>query len=94
MYPLYICICFNSSSLPLFLSLFLFHFLLADWEQRYAALMSISSIAEGCEKHMAPILNDVVTSILPYCQDPVSNMVYVTCDFYAVCVCVCLLLVL
>ena len=71
---------FLSHSLSLSLSLSLSHSLslppsLADWKQRYAALMSISSIAEGCEKQMIPILEDVVTSILPYCQDSVSALV-------------------
>ena len=35
--------------------------------------MAISAVAEGCEKQMVSILGEVVTSVLPYCQDPVSK---------------------
>jgi hypothetical protein len=45
---------------------------LGEWQHRYAALMAISAIAEGCEKQMMSILGDVITSVLPYCQDSVS----------------------
>lgn len=36
--------------------------------------MAISAIAEGCEKQMMGILEEVITSVLPYCQDSVSVM--------------------
>lgn len=51
------------------------HSAVGEWQQRYAALISISSVAEGCEKQMIPVLSDVITSILPYCQDSVSSII-------------------
>ena len=74
---------------PPSLSIALFHYYLlppllsffpsADWKHRYGALMAVSAIAEGCEKQMTPILNDVVTCVLPYCQDAVSVW---SCDYH------------
>ena len=44
-----------------------------DWHYRHAALMAISAVGEGCEKQMTPILGDVVTAVLPFCQDRVGD---------------------
>ena len=38
--------------------------------------MAVSAIAEGCERQMMAILGDVINSVLPYCQDSVSNFIY------------------
>ncbi len=42
-----------------------------QWQARYAALMSISAMSEGCEKEMRDHLNDVMAFVLPYFADPV-----------------------
>ncbi|XP_011405014.2 PREDICTED: importin-5 [Amphimedon queenslandica] len=52
----------------------------ADWKHRYGALMAVSAIAEGCEKQMTPILNDVITCVLPYCQDSHPRVRYAACN--------------
>ena len=41
------------------------------WQARYAALMSISAIGEGCEKQMRDHLAEVLQFVLPYFEDPV-----------------------
>jgi hypothetical protein len=51
-----------------------------EWQHRYAALMAISAIAEGCEKQMMSILGDVITSVLPYCQDSHHRVRYAACN--------------
>ena len=36
--------------------------------------MAISAVGEGCEKQMQPILGEVVTAVLPFCQDMVRGV--------------------
>lgn len=43
-----------------------------EWEKRYAGLMAVSAVGEGCSKQMEPILNHVVDPILNFLKDPVS----------------------
>lgn len=47
-------------------------FITDQWQQRYAGLMAISTIGEGCEKQMEPLLGTLMESIILYLQDPVS----------------------
>ena len=35
---------------------------------------------EGCEKQMQPILREVVTAVLPFCQDVVRNVKCEGCE--------------
>ncbi|XP_013780072.1 importin-5-like [Limulus polyphemus] len=43
----------------------------ADWKHRYAGLMAIAAVGEGCHRHMEASLPEIVDGILPYLQDPV-----------------------
>src|SRR5579859_5118126 len=51
-----------------------------DWRERHAALMAISSIAEGCEKYMRPDLGRVLDMILPALNDPHPRVRYAACN--------------
>lgn len=52
----------------------------ADWKQRYAALMAISAIGEGCHKQMETILDDVMGVVLNYLKDPHPRVRYGACN--------------
>jgi hypothetical protein len=45
----------------------------ADWKYRHAGLMALSAIGEGCHQQMEAILNEIVSFLLLFCQDPVSS---------------------
>lgn len=45
----------------------------ADWRYRHAGLMALSAIGEGCHQQMESILNEIVSFVLLFCQDPVST---------------------
>lgn len=49
----------------------------ADWKYRHAGLMALSAIGEGCHQQMEAILNEIVSFVLLFCQDPVSLCVLV-----------------
>ena len=34
-----------------------------DWKQRYAALMALSAIGEGCNKQMESMLNEIIKGV-------------------------------
>lgn len=51
-----------------------------EWQQRRAALMTISSIGEGCEKVMKPELGNIIQMILPYFKDPHPRVRYAACN--------------
>ncbi len=51
-----------------------------DWHYRHAALMAISAVGEGCQKQMTIILGEVVTAVLPFCQDPHYRVRYAACN--------------
>ena len=34
--------------------------------------MALGAVAEGCNKQMQPMLDQMVALIIPFCQDPVS----------------------
>ena len=50
-----------------------------EWSQRHAALMCISSIAEGCVKIMEPELGRVVDMVLPHIRDPHPRVRFAAC---------------
>lgn len=52
----------------------------SDWQQRRAALMTISSIGEGCVKVMKPELGNIMQTILPYSKDPHPRVRYAVCN--------------
>lgn len=53
-----------------------------DWKQRFAALMAISALGEGCHKQMLPLLDQVVNAILPYIQDAHPRVRYGVCNAF------------
>eukprot|EP01134_Creolimax_fragrantissima_P002765 CFRG2765T1 len=50
------------------------------WQQRHAALMTISAIAEGCVKLMAPELEKIVAMVAAYMKDPHERVRHATCN--------------
>jgi len=53
---------------------------LEQWQARYAALMSISAIGEGCEKQMRDHLTEVMQFVLPYFEDPHPRVRFAVCQ--------------
>jgi len=51
-----------------------------DWRQRHAALMAISSMAEGTEKYMRTELTRVLDTILPRLNDPHPRVRWAACN--------------
>jgi len=52
----------------------------SDWRQRHAALMALSSIAEGCEKYMKTELSRVLDMVLPALNDPHPRVRWAACN--------------
>ncbi|XP_046806157.1 importin-5 isoform X2 [Lucilia cuprina] len=52
----------------------------ADWKQRYAALMAISAIGEGCHKQMEAMLEQVMSGVLNFLSDPHPRVRYAACN--------------
>jgi importin-5 len=52
----------------------------SDWRQRHAALMAISSMAEGCEKYMKTELSRILDLILPPLSDPHPRVRWAACN--------------
>ncbi len=50
-----------------------------EWTKRYAGLMAISAVGEGCSKQMEPILTQIVDPILNFLKDPVSYYILNLC---------------
>ena len=44
-----------------------------NWRERYASLIALSAIGEGCKKQLDDKLESMITSILPYLADQVST---------------------
>jgi HEAT repeat protein len=51
-----------------------------DWRHRYAALMTISSIGEGCQPVMGRELGRVIEMVVPYLQDAHPRVRYAACN--------------
>lgn len=51
----------------------------SSWRDRHAALMAISSIAEGCRDMMEPELESVLSLVVPTLQDPHPRVAYAAC---------------
>ncbi|KAG1473754.1 hypothetical protein G6F56_000773 [Rhizopus delemar] len=51
-----------------------------EWQQRRAALMTISSIGEGCIKVMQPELSNIISMILPSFKDAHPRVRYAACN--------------
>lgn len=52
----------------------------ADWKQRYAALMAISAIGEGCHKQMETMLDQIMQGVLNFLRDPHPRVRYAACN--------------
>lgn len=52
----------------------------AEWKHRYAALMTVSAIGEGCNKQMSGILQEIVDGVLPFLLDSHSRVAYAACN--------------
>jgi importin-5 len=52
----------------------------ADWRERHASLMAISSIAEGCEKYMIGELGRILDMVLPCLNDPHPRVRWAACN--------------
>jgi len=44
-----------------------------SWQHRYAGLMAVSAVGEGCLKQMEPMLQQIVEPILGFLRDAVRN---------------------
>uniref|UniRef100_A0A2L2ZAA1 Importin-5 n=1 Tax=Parasteatoda tepidariorum TaxID=114398 RepID=A0A2L2ZAA1_PARTP len=51
-----------------------------DWKGRYAGLMAISAIGEGCHKQMSAILHKVVDRVSPFLIDQNTRARYAACN--------------
>lgn len=51
-----------------------------DWKQRYAALMAVSAIGEGCHKQMEAMLDDVMRGVIGFLADPHPRVRYAACN--------------
>ncbi|KAH8294819.1 hypothetical protein KR018_003373 [Drosophila ironensis] len=52
----------------------------ADWKHRFAALMAISAIGEGCHKYMEAILDEVMAGVLNFLRDSHPRVRYAACN--------------
>lgn len=52
----------------------------SDWKQRYAALMAISAIGEGCHKQMEAMLEQIMGGVLNFLRDPHPRVRYAACN--------------
>ncbi|XP_036330351.1 importin-5 isoform X2 [Rhagoletis pomonella] len=52
----------------------------SDWKQRYAALMAISAIGEGCHKQMEAMLEQIMAGVLNFLRDPHPRVRYAACN--------------
>ncbi|ODQ67906.1 Karyopherin functions in nuclear transport of protein [Nadsonia fulvescens var. elongata DSM 6958] len=51
-----------------------------NWREKHAALMAISSIAEGCRDLMIPELDKVLDMVIPLLNDPHSRVQWACCN--------------
>jgi len=51
-----------------------------DWKCRHAALMAISAVGEGCQKHMEEMLPFIVDAVLHFISDPHPRVRYAACN--------------
>lgn len=51
-----------------------------DWKHRFAALMAISAVGEGCHDQISPILHQIVDAIIPFLNDSHPRVRYAACN--------------
>lgn len=52
----------------------------ADWKQRYAALMALSAIGEGCHRQMENMLDEIMNGIINFLGDSHPRVRYAVCN--------------
>eukprot|EP00123_Amoebidium_parasiticum_P010033 comp19850_c0_seq1/m.23938 comp19850_c0_seq1/g.23938 ORF comp19850_c0_seq1/g.23938 comp19850_c0_seq1/m.23938 type:complete len:1095 (-) comp19850_c0_seq1:379-3663(-) len=52
----------------------------SNWQHRYAALMGLSAIGEGCRKQMSAQLDTIIPTVLPFTSDPHPRVRYAACN--------------
>ncbi|GFR15019.1 importin-5 [Trichonephila clavata] len=51
-----------------------------NWKERYAGLMAISTVGEGCYKQMSLVLTQIVDGVLPFLTDQHMRVRYAACN--------------
>ncbi|GFG38740.1 hypothetical protein Cfor_07043, partial [Coptotermes formosanus] len=51
-----------------------------DWRYRYAALMALSCVGEGCHKQMEAVLPQIMDGVLSFLQDSHPRVRYAACN--------------
>lgn len=51
-----------------------------DWRHRFAAMMAVSAVGEGCHDQMLPMLPKIVSGILPFLSDAHPRVRYAACN--------------
>ena len=52
----------------------------ANWTHRFASLMAISAIGEGCQAQMLVLLKQIVEAIIPFLNDSHPRVRYAACN--------------
>uniref|UniRef100_A0A0N4ZZG2 TOG domain-containing protein n=1 Tax=Parastrongyloides trichosuri TaxID=131310 RepID=A0A0N4ZZG2_PARTI len=52
----------------------------SDWKYRHAAIMALSVSGEGCKRQMEPIIENIISTILPYLKDDHPRVRYAACN--------------
>lgn len=51
-----------------------------NWKNRYAGIMGLSTVGEGCKRQMEPVIEDIVDNIIPFLQDLHPRVRYAACN--------------
>ena len=51
-----------------------------DWRHRFAAMMAVSAVGEGCHDQMLPMLPRILSGILPFLTDSHPRVRYAACN--------------
>lgn len=52
----------------------------SDWKKRHAGLMGLSTIGEGCQRSMEPMIVEIVNTITPFLHDEHPRVRYAACN--------------
>lgn len=51
-----------------------------DWKHRFAAMMAVSAVGEGCHDQMLPLLPKIVDGLLPFTTDAHPRVRFAVCN--------------
>ncbi|GFX65965.1 importin-5 [Trichonephila clavipes] len=51
-----------------------------NWKERYAGLMALSTVGEGCSKQMTNVLPQIVDTVVPFLTDQHMRVRYAACN--------------